>query len=144
MKRMKFQDNKAFYRKLKQAVADGEEVEVVTNFTSIDEVPQNLRAIFELDSHADASWLDPSTRLFCARATAPVGFNAKPLYVLSATGAGAGIGFMMGGPFGAAVGGALGMAAGTIAANVADARETEVIVTKDGKLIIRTKRAQTT
>jgi hypothetical protein len=141
MKRIKFQDNKAFYAALKKAISEGNGVEVTTDFNSLEQIPTGLRDIFELDSHANPLWVDVATGMFVVGATAPVGFNAKPLYVLAGAGAGAGIGFMVGGPVGAAVGGALGMGAGVLAAMSIDAGEVEVVITKEGKIIIRMKKA---
>jgi len=140
MKRIKFQDNKAFYEALKKAISDGNGVEVTTDFTSLHQVPKDLRDIFELDAHANPMWVDVVSKQFVVGATASVGFNAKPLYVLGGAGAGAGVGFMVGGPFGAAVGGALGMGAGVLAAMSIDAGEVEIVITKDGKIIIRMKK----
>ena len=154
MKTLNYENNTAFYSALAAALKSGERIVLVTPFRSMDEVPQRLKDIFELENGGDRSWVNAASGVFVAgtlasQATA-VPMNYRPVVVLASTavgaGVGAGVGAIAGGVGaapGAGAGALIGLAAGVLAASQMEgAHETEVEIDKEGRLKFHIKPAK--
>lgn len=140
MKKLIFDNSDNFYKSLKEAVDSGEEVTIVTDFESYDEVPEKLKKIYNFEDHKSSQWIDPFTKHFVAESFVTGSINMNALYVMGAAVAGAGVGALAGGPIGAAAGAGIGAIVGSIAAAMSDGYDIEFVIDANGKLIIKMKK----
>ena len=133
---MSFRGDRSFYRELRTALRNRRSVQIATDFTSMDQVPDRLREIFGLDAHGGSGWVMPSG-LFRPRARGALSAVGLQLRRTAAVAAGAGAGLALGGPIGGLLGGGIGFAAGTVAAGRARGRfRAEVVIDGGGKMCI--------
>lgn len=135
MRKLVFSDTKTFYRELKTALEQGEKVEVVTDYERYSDLPEKLKAVFELHKSKSGAWVSVATGAFIPGSSSAAGINYFFLYVLTGAGIGAIAGFTVGGPVGVAVGGSIGAIAGVVAAATSGGKHSVIIeIGRDGKL----------
>ena len=128
-----FRDEKSFYRKLTTLTRKGESVLVQTNFRSVEEIPDRLLKLLNLNeqqmlvlSHKNTGYLIPGAMCLTA-------LNRSALYVLAGTATGAAVG-VVGGPAGMAIGATIGLLAGVTAAALAEDKQVKVRIGRDQTL----------
>lgn len=125
-------------KSIRAAVAAGEPVEVVTEFSSMSDVPKQLRDMFRLDAVASTSWVDSFTGRFVPGATVPTKMNLRAAIAAGGAATGAGVGAVAGGLVGAGVGAIVGVGVGAVIAVLTqDDVKVHIEIDARGKLIIK-------
>lgn len=129
---------RAFNGELREEIKAGRPVDVETSYSSIHEVPEELKKQFHLDDVVDPSWVDPETGKFVPGAKVPTRINMRALIAGGSALAGLGLGALAGGPVGAGVGAVLGAGVGAIVATASqDKVRAHIEIDARGKLIVK-------
>jgi len=116
-------------------LAQGEEVEVITDYERYSDLPEQLKTIFELHKNKSGMWVNVATGAFIPYSFAATTINYSALYIFGGAGAGAIFGVIVGGPVGAAVGGGIGAIVGTVAvATLNGKHHVDIEINANGKL----------
>ncbi|MEG4507683.1 hypothetical protein QUA81_14595 [Microcoleus sp. F6_B4] len=123
-----------FYRELKTALEQSEQVEVITDYERYSDLPEKLKTIFELHKNKSGEWVNITTGAFIPYSAAVTALNYSALHIFAGAGAGAILGFIVGGPVGAAVGGGIGAIVGTLAVVTSGRHHVDIEIDANGKL----------
>lgn len=138
MRKLVFSDTETFYRELKTALEQGEQVEVITDYKRYSDLPEKLKAIFELHKNKSGEWVNVATGAFIPFSVAITTINYSVLYILASAGTGALFGAIVGGPVGAAVGGGIGAIVGTVAVAISRGKHhVDIEIDASGKLRLK-------
>jgi hypothetical protein len=138
MRKLVFSDTEMFYRELKTALEQSEQVEVITDYERYSDLPEKLKTIFELHKNKSGEWVNIATGAFIPYSAGVTALNYSALYIFAGAGAGAILGFIVGGPVGAAVGGGIGAIVGTVAVVTSSGRHhVDIEIDANGKLRLK-------
>ncbi|WP_072620384.1 hypothetical protein [Spirulina major] len=138
MRKLVFSDTETFYRELKIALEQGEQVEVVTDYKRYSDLPEKLKTIFELHKNKSGEWIHVATGAFIPLSTSVTTINYSVLFILGGAGMGALVGAIVGGLVGAAVGGGIGAIVGTVAVATSSGKHhVEIEIDASGKLRLK-------
>jgi hypothetical protein len=138
MRKLVFSDTEMFYRELKTALEQSEQVEVITDYERYSDLPEKLKTIFELHKNKSGEWVNIATGAFIPYSAGVTALNYSALYIFAGAGAGAILGFIVGGPVEAAVGGGIGAIVGTVAVVTSSGRHhVDIEIDANGKLRLK-------
>lgn len=138
MRKLVFSDTETFYRELKTALEQGEQVEVITDYERYSDLPEKLKTIFELHKNKSDAWVNVATGAFIPYSAAATQINYSALYILASAGAGAVFGAIVGGAVGAALGSGIGAIVGTVAvATLGGRHHVDTEIDMNGKLRLK-------
>ncbi|HIK18770.1 MAG TPA: hypothetical protein IGS53_26285 [Leptolyngbyaceae cyanobacterium M33_DOE_097] len=138
MRKLVFSDTETFYRELKTALEQGEQIEVITDYKRYSDLPEKLKTIFELHKNKSGEWVNVATGAFIPLSASVTTINYSILYILAGAGVGALFGTIVGGPVGAAVGGGIGAIVGAVAVATASGKHhVDIEIDASGKLRLK-------
>lgn len=79
MLKIKYKNKFDFHTQLLKLMKDGERIKIKTDYEFFDEIPKDIKELFELDHHQNLGWINRENGLFIKNFVMDVGFRGEVL-----------------------------------------------------------------